>query len=309
MRTALVTGTSGYLGGKIAAWLEVKGWQVKRIAGRKDFAMNVTRAFSEGARPELVIHAGFHVDFRYDPQGADSANVANTKLLINATGGAHFIFLSAAAVLGVSQNPLATRDEGDLGASDPDFEFWLGSRYVREKLHCEALLSDPGAATLDSTVLYLTTTYGPGMQANVRESLARFASPWRLVNPVPPGGTSYLDLDDFLRALETVIEKRLTGRFVVSSGNIRYRDLVKTVRAASGTQVPSLVLPLPGFLFQIFRKLLFRKPENHPDTVLLSSFGYKYYSPQRLIRAASWRPRAQIGDSLARALASPRVDV
>ena len=302
-RKAVITGTAGYLGAQLAEYFERGGWDVARIPGRQDFAALAQAALRPGSEPDLVVHAGFQVDFRFAAEpGAASDNVENTRLLLAAAAAAqarHFVFLSAAGALGVGEHAFAVRDETLLGRSDPEFQFWLASRYIRDKLACEDLIDASG---LFATTLYLTTTYGPGMQARVRASLAGMRSAWRLILPVPPGGTSFLDLGDLLAAFAEILEKKLPGRFVVSSGNLSYRDLVRALLSLEPPRRGRIILTLPRFLIRAIRKIAFYRQGWHPDTVLPSSSGYKYYSPAKLMQQSSWRPRARIEESLARAL-------
>src|SRR3989344_7532365 len=62
-RKAVITGTAGYLGAQLAEYLERGGWDVARIPGRQDFAALAQAALRPGSAPDLVVHAGFHVDF------------------------------------------------------------------------------------------------------------------------------------------------------------------------------------------------------------------------------------------------------
>lgn len=292
---ALVTGCSGYLGGKIAAHLRRAGWEVAEVLGRKDFAVQVDSEFSK-ARIDLVVHAGFEVDFAPGALSKTSLNIANTKYLLQkseANGAGHFIFLGAAGVLGVANDGTRTRSEADFAETQALFESWLEARYLVEKIECERLLAD---AACPVTSLLLTTTYGANMQPHVLSSLRKFRNS-RIANLTPPGGTSYLHLDDLLAALDIVLEKKITGRFVISSGNLSYRGLV--LSASSGK---TLVVTIPKIVIKPLLWAYRMSKGRFPSPVLISSFGYKYYSPGLFMRISGWRPRKNFADCLQSAL-------
>ena len=285
MARIIVTGTRGYLGGKIAAFLREAGHEPACIAGRRDFQAQLDKAAAAGA-PEIVVHAGFNVDYRsadaVDPEAENIASTRHVIELCQATGS-RLVFLSAAAVLGVSATP-RVRNEADRSTCDPGFEPYMRTRYVREKLHCERMIDRadlPGTA-----VLYLTTTYGPGMQEMVKAKLRGLARGPVPVVPCPPGGTSFLHLSDLLQAMRLFIDDKLSGNFVVSSGNASFSDLFRTVLRQAGTSWRKQVIPVPARALP--EQLLQRDP------VLLSSLGFKYYSPGKLMQAGQWRPRGRL---------------
>jgi nucleoside-diphosphate-sugar epimerase len=291
-RTALVTGTGGFLGLRIAQRLRAAGWRISELKGRRELTALDSRA---DVAPDVVVHAAFGVDFSPARKGEESESVATTRRLLawaSERGAPRFVFLSAAGALGVSAIPRA-RSETSLGSTDAGFEDYRDTRYVQDKLLCEELLAAYGGAT---AVIYPTTVYGLGMNASTLRPLRalRGLSPFALV---PPGGTSFLHVDDFLDALETVLDRGARGGFVVSSGNVTYRGLYEAALVAMGIAGRKRVVALPVRSWPLLRRAAaFRKTVS--DAVLASSFGFKYYSCEKARRELGWFPKRTLTAAL-----------
>ena len=288
-RTALVTGTSGYLGSRIAQHLALDGFRILECRGRHDVAE--VSAFQPPTPVDVAVHAAFAVDF--SPAGsreAESESVRNTRRVVDwaaAHGVPHLVFVSAAAVLGVSATR-RVRNEHDVGDTDPAFEAYRATCYVQDKLACERILASyPGTVT----TLYLTTVYGPGVGDLARGVLTRLRSP----SPIalaPPGGTSFLDLRDLLEGLGLVIARRLPGGFVLSSGNVTYRQLYREAATVLGVGWRKRVLVLPPSARPLVERLAAARLGRGPAaSILTSSFGFKYYSCERARQRLGFRAR------------------
>jgi nucleoside-diphosphate-sugar epimerase len=298
VRRALVTGAGGFLGGEIVRHLEAGGaWEVAAARTRRDIAELDRIAGDE--RIDAIVHAGFEVDFSPAVSGvSESENVRTTRRLAawaKARGFPHFVFLSAAGILGVSKGP-RVRNEDDRGSTDAPFASYRGTRYVGDKLLCEeALAAYPGTAS----ILYLTTVYGASMPRETRVALTRM----RGLNPVvlvPPGGTSFLALEDFLFAFDLVLEKRPSRSLVLSGGNVSYRALYETAAAVLGVSRRKKIVPLPAATVRVARRFAGRFLTT---AVLESAFGFKYYSAERARATIGWEPRRMLAETLRAALA------
>ena len=196
IQNILLTGVSGFLGGHIKRYLcaQPGQWRVFVIANRKQL-----ESFEEkfaNQQFDIVIHSGFCINFQKS-SGKDSfKNLENTNLVLKFAeerGASYAIFLSAAGTLGVSKND-KVRNEGHFGKTDPDFIGYLNTQYIQDKIACQKIIDD---LSVPATTLYLTTVYGRSMDANVVNRLKGVCGS----NPIviyPPGGSSFLDLRDFL---------------------------------------------------------------------------------------------------------------
>jgi nucleoside-diphosphate-sugar epimerase len=299
--TALVTGTSGYLGSRIAAHLATRGFRVLERRGRRETAE--LPAFSPGGPVDLIVHAGFTVDFSAVGPGAagESESVANTRAVAawgKAHGAPHLVFLSAAGILGVSATS-RVRAEESVGETEASFEAYRATRYIQDKLACEGVLADyPGLAT----TLYLTTVYGPGMKGPARGALLglRGLSPLAVV---PPGGTSYLDLQDLLEGIDLVAARRPAGALILSSGNLTYRQLYAEAADVLGVAWRKRVMVLPmGSRGMVERAMAAWNGRGPAAAILASTFGFKYYSSERARRLLGFKPRRPLRATLEAAL-------
>jgi nucleoside-diphosphate-sugar epimerase len=285
MKTVLVTGAAGFLGKAICANLAERGYKVIPIEGSKNFAQKVDIASKEDI--DIVIHAGFTVDFS-DREKEKNFNRKNSLYLSEKLRNkeAHFLFLSAAAALGVSSQE-HSRAEDDFDTCDTEFSSMQKSNYVKDKIAVEKILSNQQKRF---TVLYLTTVYGSGMPKDTLKAIRMSGMlPFQFV---PPGGTSYLMLDDFLRFLRLAIEKPLFGRYLLNSGNLTYRALFQKVIEFSGRK--KILLPLPKFISRFVSFLPIKGGFLASLAVIQSSFGFKYYTPAKALRETIWRPQKTI---------------
>lgn len=281
----VVTGGSGFLGGAIANHL---GERAIVSQGRRDLAHVLGATNKVGA----VVHAGFHVDFSPlvdDVETDPHENLASFDRVVRfaESHSCPVVFLSAAGVLGVSSLPRA-RNEDDVGTTDGGFDAYRDTRYIQEKLACEDRLV---ASSVPWTILYPSTVYGRGMD----QGTLRLAASERPVRVVPPGGTSWLALADFLDAVDRVLARPATGeRFVLNGGNLRYTDLVRAGAHAHGQKVRVVSLP------QRSRGVLAAMGEQMDvaPAIFDSAFGFKYYSSARAVRLLGWRPTAEIAATL-----------
>jgi nucleoside-diphosphate-sugar epimerase len=293
----LLTGASGFLGGHIKNHLYKQSnlWQVFVISSRKDFK-NFEEKFSNH-KINIVIHCGFSINFEASSSQSQPENIENTRRVLKFAeeqGSAYAIFLSAAGTLGVSEND-RVRNEDHFGKTDPGFVDYLNTQYIQDKIACQKIIDD---CSVPATTLYLTTVYGRSMDANVVNGLKGVCGS----NPIvlyPPGGSSFLDLRDFLISLDLVLSKRPTEAMVLSSGNVLFSGLYQAVLDLYKIRRRKLMIPIPLQAKVIFDLGCIRKfPSLKNIAVLKTSFGYKYYSAQRAQRLLGWSPKYTIRDSL-----------
>lgn len=274
----LITGTSGFLGREIVTFLKARGHHVEQIRGRKDF-YHLAEILQQ-KNIQCLIHNGFGVDFSPVGQNPEqSLNLQNTKKaweLAQKYHVRHFIFISAAGVFGVHDSPQAVNEE-HLGKTHPLYEGYRQTQYIQEKLLAENIFV-PENITL--TKLYLTTVYSPDMPAATLGTLKKCQGPLPFM-VVPPGGSSYLDLRDFLHALQKIIRTQVSGSFIMNSGNVTFKDLFQTYSKLLGRKKTFLVLPQWSMKLFSWFNFLNKALGIHLD-VLKSSFGFKYYSAERL---------------------------
>ena len=297
IKNILLTGTSGFLGTHIKKHLYgfPNQWRIFLINSRDEFE-NFEEKFAN-QKIDIIIHAGFSVDFQESNTDDPSKNIENTRRVLKFSkerGTSYAIFLSATGTLGVSKNS-RTRNEGHFGKTDPDFIDYLNTQYIQDKIACQKIVDD---LPFPAVTLYLTTVYGPSMDPNVVDRLKGLCGS----NPIvvyPPGGSSFLDLRDFLNALDLILSKKPTGGMVLSSGNILFSGLYQAVLDFYKIRRRKLMTPIPLQAKVIFDLGCMRRfPSLKNMAVLKTGFGYKYYSAQRAQRLIGWSPRHTLNDSL-----------
>ena len=297
IKNILLTGTSGFLGAHIKKHLYgyPNQWRIFLINSRDEFE-NFEEKFAN-QKIDIIIHAGFSIDFQESNTDDSSKNIENTRRVLKFSeerGASYAIFLSAAGTLGVSKNS-RTRNEGHFGKTDPDFIDYLNTQYIQDKIACQKIVDD---LPFPAVTLYLTTVYGPSMDPNVVDRLKGLCGS----NPIvvyPPGGSSFLDLRDFLNALDLILSKKPTGGMVLSSGNILFSGLYQAVLDFYKIRRRKLMTPIPLQAKVIFDLGCMRRfPPLKNMAVLKTGVGYKYYSAQRAQRLIGWSPRHTLNDSL-----------
>ena len=303
IKNILLTGTSGFLGTHMRKHLYgcPNQWRILSINSRDEFE-NFEEKFAN-QKIDIIIHAGFSVDFQESNTDYPSKNIENTRRVLKFSeerGASYAIFLSAAGTLGVSKNS-RTRNEGQFGKTDPDFIDYLNTQYIQDKIACQKIVDD---LPFPAVTLYLTTVYGPSMDPNVVDRLKGLCGR----NPIvvyPPGGSSFLDLRDFLNALDLILSKKPTGGMVLSSGNILFSGLYQSVLDFYKIRRRKLMTPIPLQAKVIFDLGCMRRfPSLKNMAVLKTGFGYKYYSAHKAQRLIGWSPRHTLNDSLKEVLNS-----
>ena len=302
IQNILLTGASGFLGDHIKRYLcaQPGQWRVFVIANRKELE-SFEEKFSN-QQFDIVIHSGFCINFQKS-SGKDSfKNLENTNLVLKFAeerGASYAVFLSAAGTLGVSKND-QVRNEDHFGKTDLEFIDYLNTQYIQDKIACQKIVDD---LPFPAVTLYLTTVYGPSMDANVMGGLMGICG----INPVvvyPPGGSSFLDLRDFLNALDLILLKEPTGGMILSSGNILFSGLYRAVLDFYKLRRKKIMVPIPQQAKVIFDLNCISRFSSLKNTaVLKTSFGYKYYSAHKAQRLIDWSPRYTINDSLKEILA------
>jgi nucleoside-diphosphate-sugar epimerase len=231
-RSALVTGSSGYMGSRLVPALVAAGWEV-RATGRRDrpdhLAPEVDYRPADlaggddlGPLVESVTHV-FHLagasSSRSDEEEMQRTNVEGTRNLaaaVSASGVQRFLHMSTTAIYGEEEQlPLPVRE---------DVEPHPSRGYGKAKWGAEQVLWD-AADDLPVVVLRPVSVYGPGAvklvgSAVLDAAIERFAGLERLAVHREPVEQRLLHVDDLIAAsLHLAIHEGAVGRaFNVTSG-------------------------------------------------------------------------------------------
>jgi dihydroflavonol-4-reductase len=282
----LLTGANGFLGRRCKEALLSWGHELVVIEGRSDFTAKIQEILQSKIYFDTIFHCGFSVDF--SPISAkDSENVRSAELIaqVMEKHAKKLIFISAAGVHGVGASAIS-RAEADFGKSD--YSAYLQTQYIQDKLQAEKIFEPLAERTI---ILYPSTIYGKGMP----EASLNALMPGPIVF-FPPGGTSFLAIEDFLSALKKCIQPEISGaKLILNGGNLSFEELFRTAQKIRKRR--SIYVRLPQFTKNVIALLPQRSKLLSP-AVLTSGFGYKYYSAARAEKLLDWQANTELTTSL-----------
>jgi nucleoside-diphosphate-sugar epimerase len=256
MKTALVTGATGFLGRPFCRRLRAAGWRVLGLARQPagddcDRFIPCDLASGEavpawGEAVDTVFHfaAKAHAlaDTAADAAGYERINVEGTRRVVEACGRGGvraLVFVSSIKVFGErQQRPDRGLNESD--APEPD------SLYGRSKFAAEGLVLCADAVP-HRAVLRPALMYGPGVKGNLARMWAAVAE--SRFPPLPETGMrrSLVHRDDFCAALELVAVSAAAHNriFHVTDGApLSARGVLEAIRAAQGLPPVRFALPV-----------------------------------------------------------------
>ena len=335
---ALVTGATGFLGGRLAerlcsdgaevvALVRVGGASVPRVncvagQGRPAYIRQVPW-LPKGVRvvtgdilqPESLGEAGRGCDRLYhlaalvtfDPRRraellrVNGEGTANVLAAARRWGVERCVVASSAITLGLSDSAERVLDE-EARASD---EQARGNPYLASKLEAERVALD-AAREQQVVVVNPTTVYGAGDRSLNSGTLVLKIAHSRLV-PVPPGGGNVVDADDVAEGIVAAGERGQSGRrYVLGGENLPFAAIFATIAEAVGRRPRWLRLPRwTRDPMAAAAWLAGRLTGNRFLTaqIVRDLFAFKYCSSARAERELGWAARRSFRESVERAWA------
>jgi nucleoside-diphosphate-sugar epimerase len=294
MGYSLVTGASGFIGGRLLAegdraLLRHAAAVPGTVVGDLLVPESLTAA-CEGV--EAVFHcAGYaHAFSASDPDIHRRINFEGTRNLLEAAGAAgvrRFVFLSSVK---------AMAEPGD-ACADEDWPGEPVTPYGRAKRAAEAAVLEAGAKYGMHVVnLRLAMVYGRGGRGNLERMARGIRAGW--FPPLPETGNrrSLVHVDDVVAAMRLVVQApAANGRTYIVADPEAYsgREIYDAIREAVGRaparwRVPASLLRCGGILGDRLGRLAGRiLPLNSEVTERL--LGSACYSPARIERELGWR--------------------
>jgi dihydroflavonol-4-reductase len=251
VRTAFVTGGTGFIGRRVVKLLVEDSWNVRLLILESDRAPNrnnerIATFVGDVTRPETLhgtmdgVDAVFHVAALVDSWIRNSrdffrVNVEGTENVIGEAlraGVPRFVFTSSLSGIGVTPREIMRED------SPPGKAF---GHYEESKAEAERLVARAVRERgLPAIILVPGIVVGPGDARNTGKFLLSFA---KGEFPGTFAETSLLpvvDVDDVARAHLLAYERGRVGeRYIISAQNVAWIDLLRFASAASGTPMPS----------------------------------------------------------------------
>jgi len=281
LKNVLITGVSGYLGGKIAAALSEND-QVSKLIGidirepekcpekltfiNHDVRRSLAEIF-QGHDIDTVVHAAYVLAPIHNKSLMEDINISGTKNVLDASktaGVSHLVYTSSTTAYGFyPDNPVPLKEESPLRGND-DFT------YAKNKREIESLMTDfiRNNPSIDLTILRPCFVVGPGFD----NPLARHLKKKFVLLPNNHKPFQFVHEDDFLRAVVLCLEKKVPGVFNIAGKGPM--ELTEAIRILGN--IPVL---LPFKLMYVL---------NHIGWMLRLSFLTEFPSPGLNLIRYSW---------------------
>jgi dihydroflavonol-4-reductase len=272
-KTALVTGSTGFIGSRLCADLLNAGFLVRAfhrhsspLALIQD--LEVEHALGDITQPEtltaamkgvdVVFHTASKVDYWRGQGGMYPVTVGGTRNVLEAASAAgvqRVVHTSSAAALGhpeqvpTGAHPPLLMNENHVWNYPP--EWW---RYGHAKHLAEREIQTAVAQGLDCVIVNPTVVLGPGDINRISGEIVLQAAKG-IIRFAIPGGTNFVHINDVARGHLLALEGGRTGeRYILGGENQPYIDLLQTTARIVGVRPPQRTLP--GWLLRSLAKPL-----------------------------------------------------
>jgi dihydroflavonol-4-reductase len=324
MRKVLVTGASGFIGSNLILRLISRGDMVYAFVRNIDKALctfdnkvtiivgditdfkKLTLAMN---KCDLVFHCAAFITFnKKDYSLAYKVNVEGTRNVLEAAyqaGVKKVVHLSACAVLGFAKDKNKIIDESANPVIRSDNVYAFTKKLAEEEV--QKYVMQKG---LDVSIANIATVYGQGDRKLNSGSIIKAIFEKKL-KFIPPGGTSFVSIDDLVDGLILLSEYGRPGeRYIFCTENIEYKELVQKIAETLGVDGPKFTFPVffyyPAFLIvKILELILTFKKENNilvSPQILKETFGYKYFDSQKARKELGWQPCVELSDAVKKAV-------
>lgn len=248
---ALVTGATGFIGGRVAAKLLERGWDVialvrspERAAPLRERGVRLVEGdIAEPATlpgPMQRVNAVFHLAAWYqlgvpDRQGMYRINVKGTENVIAAAeraGVERILYCSSVAVFGAGSTDRisteSTRHPGRFGSAYEETKW-----QAHERVRALAAEGAPVVSVMPGAV------YGPGDESVLGQVLRFYAKGWLFACPFQEAGFSWVHVDDVAEGIVRAYERGPAGgEFILGGDNETIGGLLRRIAPLTGIRPP-----------------------------------------------------------------------
>jgi dihydroflavonol-4-reductase len=256
VRTALVTGATGFVGGHVAEALLAAGWNVRAMVRPRsvpdarwpepcEVALADLRDAEDVARAAAGVDAVFHVAAEYSLSrrrgaGVYAANVEGTANVLAAARAADvpLVHTSSVATIGLPADGRPGDEDTPLLPADV-----IGA-YKRSKVDSERLVLEAAAAGQWAVVVNPTAPIGPGDRrptptGRVIRDGARGAMP-----AFVDTGLNLIDVRDVAAGHLLALERGVSGRrYILGNENLTLAEILRLAARLGGRRPPTRRLP------------------------------------------------------------------
>ena len=308
MKTAFLTGGTGFVGANLARALIADGWSVRALARPGSDRRNLVDLPLEIVDGDLgdaglaraldgadaVFHVAAHYSlYRADRDALLRSNVDGTRNVLAAArtaGVPRTVYTSSVAAIGVRHG--APADETHQSPPDELIGAYKRSKYLAER---EAVRA--AEAGQDVVIVNPTTPIGPWDRkpTPTGEIFVRFLNGkmWAMVET----GLNFVDVRDVAAGHLLAYDKGRSGeRYILGGENLALKSLLQRVGAIVGRPAPSVTVPLwlPLAVAWTEENVLARfgrQPTVPIDGVKMSGESM-YYDTSKAIRELGYAPKA-----------------
>lgn len=319
MNRIFVTGANGFIGSKLVEKLISSDNYVSvlvkkpiscannKISVFEGDILNTKTLFGPMKDCDVLFHCAAYISFqKKDFRKAYDINVSGTRNVLEAAYRAHIkkvVHLSACAVLGYSDRDDTLIDERANPMIGKDNVYAYTKKLAEEEVFRYA------SKGLDVSIANIATVYGQGdMKLNSGTIIKSIYEGGMMF--VPPGGTSFVALDDVIDGLILLSKRGRRGeRYIFCTENMSYDILVGRIARALGVTGPKLKLPrlsyypaiLAGKVFELFSGSNESRVNLMTSRIVKETFGYKYYNPKKAIEELGWEPKQTLEEAVTKA--------
>ena len=303
----LVTGATGFIGGRLVRQLLAAGYQVRALVRAPERAAELARDGVELAAGDVtepasleraldgvdgVFHLAAVYDFGLDLEQMRRVNVEGTRNVLDAAahaGTARILYCGSDTSLGDTHGAL--RDESKVHEGDDR------SAYEASKREAHRLVGErarEGAPVINAIV---STVYGPGDTSVIGELIENHLA-GRLVFALDrSAGYTFAHVDDVATALRLAFEKGGLGEsYLVSGTPASFGEFFRTLSSVSGIAPPAI--ELPGWLVGALTPLLAllgravgKSPAAVKELLAMGRRVTRFFSSAKAQGELGWTPR------------------
>jgi nucleoside-diphosphate-sugar epimerase len=253
---------------------------------------------------DVVFHCAAYISFqKKDFQKAYQVNVEGTRNILESAyqgGVKKVIHLSTCAVLGFSH----TKDRIISETANPEID--KTNIYAYTKKLAEEEVKKYVKKGLNVSIANIVTVYGQGDRNLNSGTIIKSVYEGKM-RIVPPGGTSFVSINDLIDGLMLLVQKGKPGeRYIFCTENMEYKELVQRIAKVLKVQSPRYVLPnftyYPALCaikgIEFFSWFKNRKINLLTPTILKQTYGYKYFSSNKAKKILGWRPSQSLEEAV-----------
>ena len=307
---ALVTGSTGFVGGTLCRALVAQGWEVRAFRRQNSLAtllngLPVEQVFGDLTQPDTLVEAAKGMDAIFhtaaimnagsDLELSKRVTVQGARNVMEAALAARvkrLVHVSSVAALGVPSFPPRgsspmVMDETHTWNERPERWTYGYAKYLAEMEVQRAVAMGLDAVTVNPSVIL-----GAGDLNRVSDSVVQIVGNGHLAFSVD-GGLNLIHVEDIASGILAAYERGRTGeRYILSNVNATITSFLKTVAKVTQKEPPRIILP--GGVIRALRSVypLVGRFINLPaDADLLYQAGhFFYYSNQKARSQLGWEP-------------------